>query len=155
MYNVFLIVTPGFPERESDIGNDILNVSNEIMCISNWKNRYTRYIKNMWQTAPIGAVPISSCNYLALKKLLPNGNQDNCIWTGWRNFSLLWQEYLSSAINVLTNTPKISYLTLREVFPLNLSQIDGKCCRADFSSVWDPLKRLLPKSILKQYLVGI
>ena len=47
MCNVFLIVTPGFPERESDIGNDILNVSNEIMCISNCKNRYTRYIKNM------------------------------------------------------------------------------------------------------------
>ena len=51
---------------------------------------------------------------------------DNCIWTGCGSFSLLWREYLPSAVNVLTNSPKISDQTKREIFQLNLSQIDGK-----------------------------
>ena len=41
---------------------------------------------------------------------------------------------------MLTKKPKVSDLTKRDVFQLNLSQnnetIGTKCCRAEFSSVW-------------------
>ena len=50
---------------------------------------------------------------------------DNCPWTGFRNFPLLQREYLSSAVNVLTNSPKISDMKNREPFRVNLSQIEG------------------------------
>ena len=39
-----------------------------------------------------------------------------------RIFSLLKQEHLSSTVNVLTNSPKISVVTKRHVFHLNLTQ---------------------------------
>ena len=47
---------------------------------------------------------------------------DKCIWIASGTFSLLWREYLSLAVNVLTNSSKISDLMKREVFWLNLSQ---------------------------------
>ena len=49
---------------------------------------------------------------------------NKCIWNGCGKFSLLWREYLSSIVNVLTNSPKISDLTKREVSQLALSQND-------------------------------
>ena len=42
---------PGFPESESKIGNDITGTSSNILGISNRKNRFSRYVKNMWQPA--------------------------------------------------------------------------------------------------------
>ena len=38
IYNAFIIVIPGFPEIGSDIGNDILSISSDILGISNRKN---------------------------------------------------------------------------------------------------------------------
>ena len=53
----------------------------------------------------------------------------------------VFHNYLSCAVNVLTNSPKTSVLTKRDVFKLNLSRkddtIEEKFCRADFNSVWD------------------
>ena len=37
-YNTFVIVIPGFPETESDIGTDIPSISSDIIGISNSKN---------------------------------------------------------------------------------------------------------------------
>ena len=36
-----------------------------------------------------------------------------------------WREYVSSAVNVLPNSPKTSDLTNRDVFQLNVSKING------------------------------
>ena len=55
MYNAFAIVIPCLLEYKSDIGNDIQSVSSKKLAISNQKNRYKRFIKNIWQSASIGA----------------------------------------------------------------------------------------------------
>ena len=63
-------------------------------------------------------------------------------------------QHFSSAVNVLTDSPRISYVTKRDVFQLIFSQTDEiiikKCCCADFRSVWDPLIRWLLKGVLKK-----
>ena len=51
---------------------------------------------------------------------------DNCIWIGCRKFSLLRRKYLSSVVNVLTNSPKISHITNRDIFQLNFNHCDQK-----------------------------
>ena len=60
---------------------------------------------------------------------------------------------------MLKNSPKISDLTKRDVFQLNLPEINRKlawkCCPAGFSSAWDPLTLWLLKGVLKQELSGI
>ena len=45
-YDKFVIVLPGFSQRESDIGTDI-RISTDILAISNQKNRYPTFIKEM------------------------------------------------------------------------------------------------------------
>ena len=52
-YNTFAIVIPGFSDSESDIGNDIPSISSDILGISNRKNRYTRFIENMFHISDI------------------------------------------------------------------------------------------------------
>ena len=52
------------------------------------------------------------------------GFWDNGIWIGWGIFSQIWGEFLSSAVNVLANSPKISDLTKTDVFQMSLSQKD-------------------------------
>ena len=47
MYNAFAIVIPHLLEYKSDIGNDIQSVSSKKLGISNQKNRYIRFIKNI------------------------------------------------------------------------------------------------------------
>ena len=44
---------------------------------------------------------------------------DNCIWIGSHEFSLLWQEYLLWAVNVITGSLNIWDLTKRDLFELN------------------------------------
>ena len=44
---------------------------------------------------------------------------DNCIWFGCGKFSLLRWDYLSSAVNVLINCPKISDITKRHMFMIS------------------------------------
>ena len=40
-------------------------------------------------------------------------------WIGCGKLVLLWREYLSSAVNVLTNTPTISDITKTDIFQIN------------------------------------
>ena len=49
---------------------------------------------------------------------------DNCIWIGSWKFSQPWTVYLPSAVNVLTNIPKISFNTRGEIFQINFTQND-------------------------------
>ena len=67
---------------------------------------------------------------------------------------MLQREYLSSGVNVLTNSLEISDVTKADILQLNLSPIHGKIgkylCRADFSSISNPLTRWLPNGVLKQ-----
>ena len=51
----------------------------------------------------------------------------NAISIGWRKLSLLRREYLSSAVNVLTNSSTISDITkILLIFQLQFSQSDRK-----------------------------
>ena len=65
---------------------------------------------------------------------------DNFIWIGCVKFSLLPREYLSSAVNVLTQSHKISGVTKRNFSQLCVPHSNGKIRwklhQADFSSVW-------------------
>ena len=82
-----------------------------------------------------------------------------CISIGCGKFSLLGRKYVSLAVNVLTKSPKISNVIKRDIFQLNFGQSDEtifwKCCRADFSSVWDPLTCWLSKGVLKRGVLDI
>ena len=49
---------------------------------------------------------------------------DNSVRIGCVNLSLLRREYLSSAVNVLTNTYNALHLTKTDFFPLNYLQND-------------------------------
>ena len=72
-----------------------------------------------------------------LKKVF--GLLDNCIRIDWAIFFLLWQGYLSSGVTVLENSPKISDLTMWDVFELNLSLNNETIAQtfsgADFCSI--------------------
>ena len=64
-----------------------------------------------------------------------------------------------SAVNVLPNSPKASYVTKVEIFQLNLSSINVKVAwkfrSPGSTTIWDPLIRLLGKGVLKQEVTGI
>ena len=86
---------------------------------------------------------------------------DNCLWIGRSKFQQSRTGYLSLAVNVLTNTPKISHITKGDVFHIRFSQsverIWWKCSHRDFASVWDPLicwpwKRFLKRIYLESVL---
>ena len=50
----------------------------------------------------------------------------NWFWTGSTKFSQSWTGYLPSAVNVLTNTPKISRNTRGDFSQINFHQNDEK-----------------------------
>ena len=52
--------------------------------------------------------------------------KDKDVWTCCVKVCILRQEYMNSAVNVLTNSPNILDLTKADFFQLNLSQIHGK-----------------------------
>ena len=60
---------------------------------------------------------------------------------------------------MLTNSPKISDITKRNIFQLYFPQSDEKilyeCCRADFSCVWEPLASWPWYSVLKWEFLDI
>ena len=64
---------------------------------------------------------------------------DKCIWKCCNKLSLLRREYLSSAVNRLTNSPKILHITQTDFFNLNCFHSDQwvrqRYCRSDFNSV--------------------
>ena len=88
-----------------------------------------------------------------------HGFEENSVWTCCKSLWQLWQKYMWSAINVPKKCPKISYLTKRHHTELSLVDINqtlgSKFCRADFSSVFDPLTIWFPKGVLKQDFSGI
>ena len=49
---------------------------------------------------------------------------DNCIWRYCNTLPLLRREYLSSAVSVLTNSPKLLHITKRDFFQLNSLESD-------------------------------
>ena len=69
------------------------------------------------------------------------------------------REYLSSVVNVLTNSVKISDQTIADFLVLNLPQIHEKIGQylglANFSSHWNPVTHWLPKDVLKQDLFDV
>ena len=79
---------------------------------------------------------------------------DNDIWIGCVSLSLFRREYMSSAVNVLTNSLKILHITKREFFRLNCVQsyqwIWWRCCRSDSNIVWACLPCCLSKGPLKE-----
>ena len=61
---------------------------------------------------------------------------------GCRKLSLSRKEYLSSAVNVLTNSPEISDINMRDIFPLISLRIMGKYNKGAFfqvSAVFDSM----------------
>ena len=82
---------------------------------------------------------------------------DKSVWSCCQKICILRREYLSSGLNVLTNSLKISNVTKADFFQLNLSRIHGKIekywCGANFGSVSNPLTRWFRKSALKQDLL--
>ena len=61
---------------------------------------------------------------------------DNCIWIRCSRYSVIWLEYLSSAVNMVANSPIIK----REIFQLNLSKNHNKLEKsavAQISAVFD------------------
>ena len=52
--------------------------------------------------------------------------KDNGVWTCCVKISILRQEYVYTAVNMLTKSPNILDLTKADFFQLNLSQIHGK-----------------------------
>ena len=78
----------------------------------------------------------------------------NYIWNQSRKFSQFRRAYLSSTINVSTDTSQISQITKRDILKISFSQSDQKIwqkgSREDFTSVWNPLTSWLSKGILKQ-----
>ena len=66
-----------------------------------------------------------------------------CIWIDCDRFSLLQREYLWSAVNMLTNSPKSSDIKISSSICLW-----SKCCCADFSGVWVPLVCWLSNGVL-------
>ena len=70
-----------------------------------------------------------------------------------------WERILSSGVNMLTNNLKISDITKTELFELISFQSDQKICqkfcRADLSSVSEPLTCWLSLSVLRRSFLGI
>ena len=84
---------------------------------------------------------------------------DNGIWIRCSKLSLLPEKYISSGVNVLANGIKISYITKKAFFQLNIPQREEQRLSnywlADFTSVWDRLICWLSPDVLKRYCLDI
>ena len=63
-------------------------------------------------------------NFRKCKKKIEKTVFDKCIWKCCNKLPLLRREYLSSAVNRLTNSPKILHITQRDFFNLNCFHSD-------------------------------
>ena len=85
--------------------------------------------------------------------------RDKCIWIGCVKLPLLRREYLSSAVNVLTNNLQIFHVTKRDSFQLSYLHSDQwiweSCCHWDSNRVLARLPRCLSRSPLKRDFLGI
>ena len=79
---------------------------------------------------------------------------DKCIWICYVKPPLFRREYLSSAVNMLTNSLKISYVTKRDSFTLNYLHSDQliweRSCGWHWNSVLARLPSCLWSGCLKQ-----
>ena len=84
---------------------------------------------------------------------------DNYIWIGFVKLSLLRTEYLSSAVNELTNSLNILHSDKSYFFKLNIfasdPSIEYRCCSADFNIFWARLSCCLVKGTGKRHLLDI
>ena len=84
---------------------------------------------------------------------------DNYIWNGCVKLSLLRREYLSLAVNVLTNSLKILLITKSDFvnsISFAVSNKYRKCCRrADLDNVWARLRCCLSKGTEKRHFLHI
>ena len=80
---------------------------------------------------------------------------DNCISIGCYKYCLLRAEYLSRAVNVLTNGLKVLHFTKSNFSKLSWLHSDQsiwqRCRRSDFNSVWVRLPCCFSKVTLKRY----
>ena len=78
---------------------------------------------------------------------------DNCIGIGSGKILQSWTGYLSSAVNVLRNTTKISRNTREDIFQINFRENDEKtwkkCSHGDFASILVALTCWMSKRALK------
>ena len=95
-------------------------------------------IQNLW-----GSSFFSKCSKFDL--VFKNGEKkqekvfrfwDNCIWIDIVKFSLLRRAYLSSALNVLTRSPKTWYVDKRDFFRLNCLQIYQESVISEIQNLW-------------------
>ena len=82
---------------------------------------------------------------------------DNWIWKCSYKVSLLGRKYLPSAVNGLTNSPKLLHIIKTDFFQLIYSdqQILERCCRCDFNSVSARLPCHLSRGPLKWEFLDI
>ena len=52
--------------------------------------------------------------------------EGKCIWIRSDKFPQSWIGYLTLAVNVLTNTPKIGRINMGDIFQINFTQNDEK-----------------------------
>ena len=89
------------------------------------------------------------------------------MWIGCRKSLLFWRKNLSSTVNVVRNSPRISDITKRESFKLCFARViekHDKSAVLEISEVWTPLacwllnnvrKRDFPDiSVTKSFAVG-
>ena len=73
----------------------------------------------------------NALNFMQISEMQKNPEKifyfwDNGVWNCCRKFCILLPEYLSSAVNALTNSLKISYQSEGDFLQLNLPWIDEK-----------------------------
>ena len=82
---------------------------------------------------------------------------DNCIWIRSGKFSQSWTQYLSSTVNRLTKSRKISPSTRLNIFQIkffkNNEKSRKKRCDGDFASIWDAFTCWVSKRALKGRLL--
>ena len=85
--------------------------------------------------------------------------RDKSIWICCVKLPLLRREYLSSAVNLLTNGLKIFQVTKRDSFELNYLHSDRKiwqrCCHCDGNGVLALLPSSLSRGCLKRDFLDI
>ena len=84
---------------------------------------------------------------------------DNCIWKCSLKSSLLRKEYLLSALNGLTNRPRIFHSTHRDFFNLNCHNRNKsmwwRSCPSAWNNVSADLTRYLSKDLLKRDFLNV
>ena len=106
-----VLVLKGFPET------DILDIYlTAFFGVRKFKNTSTIRVIFFWKMFEI------KYKFRKYKKKLKKYFRfwDNCIWKCYYKLSLLRRDYLLSAVNGFTNSPKILHITQRDIFKREL-----------------------------------